>query len=104
MDETTFNTLADATLADVEQRLEASGVDVDFEFSSAGVFEIEFANGSKIIVNRHGSAQEIWVAARSGGFHFRHDGSVWRDTRDQVELFARLATLIGGQVGQPINL
>lgn len=104
MDETTFNTLADATLADVEQRLEASGVDVDFEFSSAGVFEIEFANGSKIIVNRHGSAQEIWVAARSGGFHFRHDGSVWRDTRDQVELFARLATLIGGQVGEPVTL
>lgn len=104
MDETTFNALAEATLSEVERRIEASGIDVDFEFSSAGVFEIEFANGSKIIVNRHGSAQEIWVAARSGGFHFRHDGNAWRDTRDQVELFAKLSMLIGGQVGEPVSL
>lgn len=104
MDETTFNTLADATLAEVEQRLETSGADVDFEFPSAGVFEIEFADGSKMIVNRHGSAQEIWVAARSGGFHFRHDGSVWRDTRDGSELFAKLAAIVSEQAGEPVKL
>ena len=104
MDESTFNTLADASLNEIEQRLEASGADVDFEFSSAGVFEIEFADGSKMIINRHGSAQEIWVAARSGGFHFRHDGSIWRDSRDGEELFTKLATLLSAQAGEKVQL
>ena len=55
---------------------------LDFELKAGGIVEIEFDDGSKIIVNRHGAAREIWVAARSGGFHFRWDGAAWRDTRD----------------------
>ena len=53
------------------------------------MLEIEFADGSKIIVNRHGAAREIWVAARSGGFHFRWDGAAWRDTRDGTRAVRR---------------
>ena len=52
MDEREFNTLADATLARIEAALEASGADIDFELAAGGVLEIEFADGSKIIVNR----------------------------------------------------
>ena len=104
MDEREFNTLADATLARIEAALEASGADIDFELAAGGVLEIEFADGSKIIVNRHGVAREIWVAARAGGFHFRWDGSAWRDTRDNAELLAKLSALASQQAGKAINL
>ncbi len=104
MNETDFEALAGAALERVERALEASGVDVDFESKDGGVLEIEFADGSKIIVNRHGAAREIWVAARSGGFHFRWDGSAWRDTRDRTELFAALSKLVSAQSGTPVIL
>jgi CyaY protein len=104
MDDKEFNTLADATLARIDAALEASGADVDCQLAAGGVLEIEFDDGSKIIVNRHGLAKEIWVAARSGGFHFRWDGTVWRDTRDDAELMAKLATLASQQAGENIEL
>ncbi len=104
MNETEFAAAADEMLARIEHALEASGADVDFELAAGGVLEIEFADGSKIIVNKHGIAREIWVAARSGGFHFRHDGTCWRDTRDGEELLAKLSRLASGQAGEPVPL
>jgi CyaY protein len=99
-----FEVLAEQALRAVERSLEASGLDVDFELKEGGVLEIEFADGSKVIVNRHGAAREIWVAARSGGFHFRWDGTAWRDTRDGIELFAALSRVASLQAGQPVTL
>jgi CyaY protein len=104
MDDKEFNTLAEATLARIDAALEASGADVDSQLAAGGVLEIEFDDGSKIIVNRHGVAQEIWVAARSGGFHFRWDGAVWRDTRDATELMEKLSMLASQQAGESIEL
>ena len=104
MNETDFEALAGAALAKIEQALEASGVDADFELKAGGVLEIEFADGSKMVINRHGAAREIWVAARSGGFHFRWDGGAWRDTRDGTELFAALSKIVSTQGGQAVLL
>ncbi len=100
MDDKEFNSLADATLAQIEHALEASEADIDFELAAGGVLEIEFENGSKIIINRHGVGREIWVAAKAGGFHFRRDGEVWLDTRDGTELMAKLSTLASQQAGE----
>lgn len=104
MDDKEFNRLAAAALARIEAALEASGADLDFELAAGGILEIEFADGSKIIVNRHAVAQEIWVAARAGGFHFRWDAAAWRDTRDGVELLARLGVLVSQQAGETVRL
>ncbi|PKO46319.1 MAG: iron donor protein CyaY [Betaproteobacteria bacterium HGW-Betaproteobacteria-4] len=104
MDDKEFNTLADATLARIDAALEACGADVDCQLAAGGVLEIEFDDGSKIIVNRHGVAREIWVAARAGGFHFRWDGAVWRDTRDAGELMEKLSMLASQQAGETIQL
>lgn len=104
MDERQFEALASEALRSIERALDQSGVDADFELKEGGVLELEFGNGSKIIVNRHGAAREIWVAARSGGFHFRWDGSVWRDTRDGAELFAALSKLVSAQSGTGVIL
>jgi len=104
MDDREFGALADAALARIEAAFDACGADLDVEVKPGGVLEIEFADGSKIIVNRHGVAREIWVAARSGGFHFRHDGSVWRDTRDGAELMSKLSAVASRQAGEPLDL
>ncbi len=104
MDDKDFNRLADAMLARIEAALEASDADIDFELGAGGVLEIEFADGSKIIVNRHAVAQEIWVAAKAGGFHFRWNGDVWRDTRDNAELLAKLSALASQQAGESVTL
>jgi len=104
MDDKDFNRLADETLAMIEAALEASGADLDFELGVGGVLEIEFADDSRIIVNRHGVNKEIWVAARAGGFHFRWDGAAWRDTRDNAELIEKLSGLASQQAGEPVNL
>jgi CyaY protein len=104
MNESEFNKLADATLAAIEQAIERSGADIDFELQAGGVLELEFDNGSKMVINRHGVAQEIWVAARSGGFHFRADNGRWVGTRDGAELMQTLGTLISQQAGEPVSL
>jgi CyaY protein len=102
MNESDFEVQASAALEALERALEQA--ELDFERKGDGVLEIEFEDGSKIIVNRHGAAREIWVAARSGGFHFRWDGSAWRDTRNGTELFAALSELISGQLGRGFRL
>lgn len=104
MTESEFEALADAAIAALEGALEASALDVDLETKGTGVLEIEFADGGKIVINRHNAAREVWVAARSGGFHFRYDGSRWRDSRDGSELFAALSRLCSAQSGTPVIL
>jgi CyaY protein len=93
MDGPTFEALARAALERLRGMLEGDP-DLDVEEKSDGVLEISFDDGSKVIVNRHSAAQEIWVAARSGGFHFRWDGAAWRNTRDGSELFAAVEGLV----------
>lgn len=104
MNDSEFNALADEALMRIEAGLEASGADLDFAMISSGVLEIELPDGSKVVVNRHAAAQEVWVAARSGGFHFRWDGRAWRNTRDQSELMASLSALLTAQLGESIRL
>lgn len=104
MTDSEFEALAEATIAALERALETSALDADIETKGAGVLEIEFGDGTKMVINRHTAAREIWVAARSGGFHFRHDGRAWRDSRDGSELFAALSRLVSGQGKIPVIL
>ena len=92
-----FETLADAMLEKIRRSVEESDAECDCESKGSGVLELEFENGSRIVINRHSAAQEIWVAAKSGGYHFRFDGSAWIDTRDRRELLGAIAELIREQ-------
>ena len=104
MSQLDFDALSESVLEQIRQTLDASGMDADVEIKAEGVLELEFEDGSKMIINRHRAAREIWVAARAGGFHFRWDGAVWRDTRDGAELFAALSRLVSAQNGAPVVL
>lgn len=104
MDEREFTSLADAMLAQIEQALDGCDADIDYELRPGGIIEIECANGSKIIVNRHAAAREIWLAAKSGGFHFRPEAGRWLGTRDGVELMAALSRCLTEQTGEAVML
>jgi CyaY protein len=108
MTESEYLVLAEAVLNDIEIRLEdiADSSDVDIECSRSGnVLEIEFIDtDSKIIVNTQAPMQEIWMAARSGGFHYRFNGRQWLDTRDGSELYAALSKVASLQAGSTITL
>ena len=108
MTESEYLVLAEAVLNDIEIRLEniADSSDVDIECSRSGnVLEIEFIDtDSKIIVNTQAPMQEIWMAARSGGFHYRFNGQQWLDTRDGSELYAALSKVASLQAGSTITL
>ncbi|HTH93942.1 MAG TPA: iron donor protein CyaY [Rhodocyclaceae bacterium] len=107
MDEREFNALADAMLVRVEAALEKCDADIDFELKEGGVLEIECESDSgtsKIIVNRHTAAREIWVAAKSGGFHFRLEGGTWIGTRDGEVLMAAIARCLSEQTGETVRL
>ena len=99
MDEATFNALAEIEIERIEARLEACGVDMDLERKPGGVLEASFDNGSKLIINRHSAAREIWLAARSGGYHFRPQEGAWTAARDGAELYATLARVVAEQSG-----
>lgn len=104
MNDSEFTARADAALKQIEAALEFCEADLDFAMVNSGVLEIEFSDRSKVIVNRHGAAQEVWVAARAGGFHFRWDGVVWRDTKDSSELMAALSKHVSAQAGIKVDL
>ena len=103
MTESEFHTKVDETLMRIERALEASDADLDFEYS-AGILEISFPDHSKIILNRQTPNREIWVAARSGGFHFAWKNEAWRGTRDDRELFAVLTECASRQAGEPVQI
>lgn len=93
-----FEAIALAALEQLRATLE-SDPDLDVAEKGDGVIEVCFDDDSKIVVNRHSAAQEIWVAARSGGFHFKWDGSAWRNARDGGELFSTIEALVAAQRG-----
>ena len=108
MTESEFLDLAEATLDAIEASLDRLCEQdmVDVECSRSGnVLEIEFVgNGSKVIINSQAPMQELWVAARAGGFHFRRDGERWVDTRKGGELYAALSVYLSEQAGAALKL
>ncbi len=106
MTETEFLNLIDATLSQIEDVFEAAGQqgDIDVECSRSGsLLDIEFLhNKSKIIINSQAAVSELWVAAKSGGFHYKYDGQQWHNTRDQSELMAALRVIAREQGGLQI--
>lgn len=95
---TEFNDTVDALFEALLDSLDDVEAADDVEINQ-GVLEISCTDGSKIVVNRHAPSQEIWVAARSGGYHFRCDGGDWRDTRSGEALAAAMTRVLHEQTG-----
>lgn len=106
MTDAEFQRIAHATLAGVEATvdrwLQEDVIDIDPQ-RTGGLLELSFPGGSKIVVNTQPPLHELWLAARGGGYHFKWDGAVWRDTKDGSEFFDVLSRSASAQAGKALN-
>ena len=104
--DTEYQRLAQATLANIESTvdrwLQDDVIDIDPQ-RTGGLLELSFPGGSKIIVNTQPPLQELWLAARGGGFHFRVVDGRWLDTKDGSEFHAVLSREATAQGGRSLS-
>lgn len=106
MSDSEYHARTSAVLASIEARVDAwlqdDVVDID-AMRSGGLLELGFPNGSKIVVNTQPPLHELWMAARSGGFHYKYMQGHWADTRDGRDFFDALSACASEQAGQPLR-
>jgi len=105
MNESDFDQLAEDTMVAIEEAIDDSGADIDYD-TAGGILTLEFTDGSQIIINKQAPLTQIWVAARSGGFHFDYDADdeCWRLQRGGEELFSCLGRYCSEQAGEEVIL
>ncbi|MEO7336555.1 MAG: iron donor protein CyaY [Caldimonas sp.] len=86
----------------IDRWLQADLIDID-TLRTGGLLELSFPDNSKIIVNAQPPLQELWLAARSGGMHFKWVAGCWVDTRSQREFFETLSACATEQAGRPLH-
>ena len=106
MTDTDYMDRAEAALGAIEKACDrindATEADIDNQ-RVGGMITIVFPNGSQLIVNLQKPLQEIWLAAKSGGYHYRHDGTSWVDTKTGEEFIANLSREASLQSGQTLK-
>lgn len=102
MTEAEFNDLVDDTLYAIEEAADEAATDIDCEWSG-GVLTLTFENGSAMIFSRQSAMQELWLAAKSGGFHFHREDGLWLCTKSAETLNEVVATCSEGQGGEALE-
>jgi CyaY protein len=112
IDDKQFHQLGSNLLQSIEVALEAADdaldLDLDVERQGGNVINIRFRDKSVIVVNTQPPLHEIWVAAKSGGYHYRWAGTMatplWLDTKTGRELLGDLTQFASAQAGQAIKI
>ena len=94
--------LLDGIEAQTDAWLQADVIDIDAQ-RTGGLLELSFPNGSKIVLNTQPPLQEVWMAARNGGYHYRYVDGHWADTRDGREFLGALSACASEQAGQALR-
>jgi CyaY protein len=103
LNSTEFNEIIDETLIQIEDAIEDLDSEIDYDTVS-GILTLEFSDQSKIIINRQIATLQLWVAAKSGGFHFDYKDNDWLDDRDSTSLQQKLSELISEQAGETLQI
>lgn len=105
MTDTEYLDRAEALLKAIELACDRLNDDTDADIDNqrvGGMITLTFRNRSQIIINLQKPLHEVWLAAKAGGFHYRHDGQAWMDTKGHGEFFANLTRHASEQAGQPL--
>ncbi len=104
MTETEFLTVSEAIFDHIDDVLSETDLDIDCQ-KSGNILTLESdADGSQIIINRHTPNQEMWIAAKSGGYHFSLKNGQWLATRDESEFFDVLNQAISTLMGEEVHI
>ena len=105
MNDHEYMDIAERLLLAVEQACDRINDETDADLDAqrvGGLITVTFANRSQIIVNLQPPLHEVWLAAKSGGYHYKWYGSVWRDTKTGNDFFADLTRDATVQSGLPL--
>lgn len=93
------------TLEQLEELLDHCDADIDYDTIS-DILTIEFANDTKIIINFQSANDQLWLAARSGGYHYDLDSQTgqWKNDRSGEDLYDDLSRLATEQAGEEVSL
>jgi len=97
---------AERLLAGVEASCDRINDESDADIDNqrvGGMVTLTFANRSQIVINLQKPLHEVWLAARSGGYHYRFDGMHWQDTKGQGEFWQQLTQDASQQFGAALN-
>lgn len=97
---------AEALLARVEKACDRINDDTDADIDNqrvGGMITLVFPNAGQIVINLQPPLQEVWLASRSGGYHYRHVDGHWRDTKSGEEFFTVLNREAGALVGMSLQ-
>lgn len=93
-----FNTRYEETLIAIEDAIEGSGADLDYETVN-DILTLTCPGGSVIIITRQSATRQLWLAAKSGGFHFDMTADGWVCDADGETLADKLAAICKAQAG-----
>lgn len=102
MNETEFHQLVDIQMQNIEEAIDESEADIDYEVTG-NVMTLEFENRSQIIINRQEPMKEIWLASKSGGFHFKLIDDKWTCSKTGMELFEMVKEECEKHAGEEID-
>ncbi len=91
-------TLLKAVEASCDRINDAGQADIDNQ-RSGGMVTLLFSNRSQIVINLQKPLHEIWLAARSGGYHYKFNSMKWMDSKGQGEFFTNLSEFASVQAG-----
>ena len=91
-----------AVEATVDRLLQEDVIDIDAN-RTGGLLELAFPDGRVIVINTQPPLHELWLAAPSGGFHFKPVEGHWLDGRDGREFFAVLSESASALAGRPLR-
>ena len=104
LSEARFHDLVDATQQAIEDVLDDCDLDIDLE-NSAGVLTVRFENGSQLIFSRQEPLRQLWLADRSGGFHFDYDeeSNKWVCEKSEELLGEMLERIVWERAGEKLD-
>jgi CyaY protein len=88
-----FHQLADLLYQNIEDKIEESGVDIDYD-QNGGLLTLEFNDRSKFIINRQQPLHQIWLATQENGHHYDYKVEQWIDDRSGDEFLTFLSAAI----------
>jgi CyaY protein len=103
MAQESFDQRIDNTLLAIEEAIDEEGLDIDYDTIS-GILTLVFPDDSKIIINRQSATEQLWIAARSGGFHLDWQNDNWFCVSEDLAVNDLLNRLCSEQLGEPVAM
>lgn len=102
-----YMSVAEGLLRAVELGCDALNDQTDADIDNqrvGGMITLTFSDRSQVVVNLQKPLHEVWLASREGGYHYKFDGAVWRDTKTEQNFYDDLSAAISLHSGQSLRI